>query len=232
MKAKDFVKQNVEYHNSLNMYVWRGDEMRVEVRYKLLEIAKRFIEYLDMPSFKLIDVVMRGSLTNYNYTEYSDIDLHLVTRYSDLECKDIASAFYKAKKQIWNDEHDILIHDHEVELYVEDEGEHNASQGAYSVLYGKWLKVPTYDPPELNDRAINAKVAGLVRQIDQDIVDGSVEELQHLKDRLVKMRKAGLADGGEYSTENLAFKILRNQGYIDRLHKAYVEKTDKELGVD
>lgn len=231
MRAQDFLKDNVKYHNSLNMYVWDGEDMNKEVRYKLLLIAKEFIEYLDVPNFKLVDIVLRGSLTNYNYTQYSDFDLHLVTRYGDLQCDDIARAFYKAKKQIWNDEHDIIIHGHEVELYVEDVNEPNASQGAYSILRGEWIKQPTFDPPKLNDRAINAKVAVLVKEIESAISSGRVKELKSVKDKIVKMRKSGLADGGEYSTENLAFKILRNQGYITRLQKSIVDKQDAELGL-
>lgn len=231
MRANDFIKDNVKYHNSLNIYVWEGNRMHTEVRYKLLQIAKEFIEYLDVPNFKLVDIVLRGSLTNYNYTQYSDFDLHLVTNYSDLQCEDIARAFYKAKKQIWNDEHDILIHGHEVELYVEDVNEPNASQGAYSVLRGEWIKKPNHNPPKLNDRAINAKVTVLIRQIESAISSGKVKELKLVKDKIVKMRKSGLASGGEYSTENLAFKILRNQGYITRLQKSIVDKQDASLGL-
>jgi hypothetical protein len=205
--------------------------MHTDVRYKLLQIAKEFIEYLDVPNFQLIDIVLRGSLTNYNYTQYSDFDLHLVTNYSNLQCDDIARAFYKAKKQIWNDEHDITIHGHEVELYVEDVNEPNASQGAYSVLNGEWIKQPVHNPPKLNDRAINAKVTVLIRQIESAISSGKVKELKLVKDKIVKMRKSGLAVGGEYSTENLAFKILRNQGYITRLQKSIVDKQDASLGL-
>ena len=67
MRAKDLTRGNIAYHHTLNQDVWNGDELRVDVRYKLLEIAKRFVEYLDVPDFKLVDVILRGSLTIYNY---------------------------------------------------------------------------------------------------------------------------------------------------------------------
>jgi hypothetical protein len=42
------------------------------------------------------------------------------------------------------------------------------------------------------------------------------------------MRSSGLSDGGIYSTENLAFKILRNSGILEKLsnlkHLAYDRK--------
>ena len=72
------------YHDSLNPAAWDDAELRPEVRARLLEIAKVFVGYLEIPDFKVIDVVLTGSMANYNYTNYSDFDIHVVTRYSDL----------------------------------------------------------------------------------------------------------------------------------------------------
>ena len=231
MRAKDLVKDNIAYHSTLNQDVWSGDELRVDVRYKLLEIAKRFIEYLDVPDFKLLDVILRGSLTNYNYTRYSDFDLHIVTDYAVLNC-DITEPFYMAKKKIWNDEHDIYIKGHEVELYVEDRDEQNASEGMYSVLDNKWYKRPEYRHPDINDHAISTKAHDLMTQIDRAISTGSIEDISRLQAKIKDMRQAGLDKAGEFSTENLAFKIIRNKGYIDRLYKTKQQKVDKELSLD
>jgi hypothetical protein len=231
MRAKDLVKDNIAYHSTLNQDVWSGDELRVDVRYKLLEIAKRFIEYLDVPDFKLLDVILRGSLTNYNYTRYSDFDLHIVTDYAVLNC-DITEPFYMAKKKIWNDEHDIYIKGHEVELYVEDRDEQNASEGMYSVLDNKWYKRPEYRHPDINDHAISTKAHDLMTQIDRAINTGSIEDISRLQAKIKDMRQAGLDKAGEFSTENLAFKIIRNKGYIDRLYKTKQQKVDKELSLD
>jgi hypothetical protein len=43
------------------------------------------------------------------------------------------------------------------------------------------------------------------------------------------MRKAGLAKGGEFSVENLAFKVLRNLGYLDKILGALRNAEDDEL---
>ena len=59
-----------------------------------------------------------------------------------------------AKKKIWNDEHDITIKGHEVELYVEDKDEENSSEGMYSVLDNTWHKQPKYQQPDIDDRAV------------------------------------------------------------------------------
>lgn len=231
MRARDLTKGNIVYHSELNPAVWDGDELRIDVRYKLLEIAKRFIEYLEVPGFKLTDVILRGSLVNYNYTAYSDFDLHIVTDFSAVE-SDITEAFYMAKKRIWNDEHDIIIKGHEVEIYVEDVDAVNISAGTYSVLDAKWLRVPKYDPPEVDEGAVNAKARDLMTQITRAIKSGSVEDIERLQDKIKTLRQAGLDRAGEFSTENLAFKIIRNKGYLDKLYKNKNQKFDQELSLD
>ncbi len=231
MRARDLTKGNIAYHDELNPAVWDGDELRVDVRYKLLEIAKRFIEYLEVPNFKLVDVILRGSLVNYNYTAYSDFDLHIVTDFSTLDC-DITEAFYMAKKRIWNDEHDIIIRGHEVELYVEDKDAKNVSEGTYSVLDARWLRTPKYQQPDIDDRAVSAKAQDLMTQITRAIRSGSIEDIERLQDKIKTMRQAGLDAEGEFSTENLAFKIIRNKGYLDRLYKNKNTKFDQELSLD
>ena len=169
---------------------------------------------------------------SYNYTKFSDFDLHVVTEYSDLQCDDLAEAFYTAKKKIWNDNHDITIYGHETELYVEDINEPPVSAGTYSLLKGEWLKQPSYDPPSIDNSAVNHKVRDLITQIDHTI--NSADDPQDIKrviDKIRKMRQSGLAAGGEFSTENLAFKILRNQGYLDRLSKTLHQQQDRELSL-
>jgi len=231
MRARDLTKGSIAYHDELNPEVWKGRELRVDVRYKLLEIAKRFIEYLEVPKFKLEDVILRGSLVNYNYTQYSDFDLHIVTDFSTLDC-DITEAFYMAKKKIWNDEHDITIRGYEVELYVEDKAAKNISEGTYSVLDARWLRVPKYRQPDIDDRAVNAKARDLMTQINRAVKQGSIEDITRLQDKIRLMRQAGLDRGGEFSTENLAYKIIRNKDYLDRLYKTKNSKVDQELSLD
>jgi hypothetical protein len=231
MRARDLTKGSIAYHDTLNPEVWKGRELRVDVRYKLLEIAKRFIEYLEVPNFKLEDVILRGSLVNYNYTQYSDFDLHIVTDFSTLDC-DITEAFYLAKKKIWNDEHDITIKGHEVELYVEDRDAKNVSEGTYSVLDADWLRTPEYREPDIDDRAVSAKARDLMTQINRAVKQGSIEDITRLQDKIRSMRQAGLDAGGEFSTENLAYKIIRNKKFLDKLYKTKNSKVDQELSLD
>lgn len=232
MRAGDFVRDNVAYNRELSPVAWEDNKLKLPVRVALLRAAKFFTDYLDIPNFRVIDVVLTGSMANYNYTKYSDFDLHVVTRYSDLECDDLAEAFYRAKKTIWNDRHDITIGGHDVELYVEDVEQPPVSAGMYSLLQNQWIKKPGYNPPSINDRAINLKVADLVKQIDVavDRADDP-KDIYRITDKLRKMRRTGLDTTGEFGVENLTFKVLRNLGYIDKLEAEFNKKQDQAISI-
>ena len=232
MRAGDFVRGNIAYNRELSPVAWEDNKLKLPVRVALLRAAKFFTDYLDIPNFRVIDVVLTGSMANYNYTKYSDFDLHVVTRYSDLECDDLAEAFYRAKKTIWNDRHDITIGGHDVELYVEDVEQPPVSAGMYSLLQNQWIKKPDYNPPSINDRAINLKVADLVKQIDVavDRADDP-EDIYRITDKLRRMRRTGLDTTGEFGVENLTFKVLRNLGYIDKLEAEFNNKQDQAISI-
>jgi len=232
MRARDFVKRNIAYHQQLNPVAWRGNDLRPEVREHLLKIAEIFEHYLEIPNFEVQDIVLTGSMANYNYTQYSDFDLHVVTNYNDLQCDDVAEALYRAKKDIWNNQHDISIRGHEVELYIEDTATPPVSGGVYSLLNDAWIKEPEYNPPTINNTAVNAKVTDLIKQITVAIATADdPADLKRIRDRLRIMRRSGLDREGEFGVENLAFKILRNQGYLDQLNQAYLNQQDSALSL-
>lgn len=233
MRVADYTKGNVAYNKELSPVAWEGNELRTEVRYKLLQIAKVFIDYLEVPGFRVLDIVLTGSMANYNYTKFSDFDIHVVTKYADLQCDNIAEAFYTAKKKIWNDAHDILVKGHEAELYVEDVNEPPVSAGVFSLLDNKWLSEPSYNPPSIDDRSVNSKVRDLMVQIDHAVETANdPDDIKRVFDKIKKMRRSGLDAHGEFGVENLAFKILRNEGYIGKLSDAWHHQQDLELSLD
>lgn len=231
MNVTDITGQ-VEYNDTLNPRAWKDDRLRPDVRLALLKAARIFIDYLDVENFRLLDIVLTGSIANYNYTRYSDFDLHILTRYSDLRCDNLAEAFYRAKKSLWNDQHDITIAGHDVELYVEDIDQPPVSSGVYSVLDDRWIKHPEYAPPSIDDRALALKVSDLVQQIDQAISNSdNPDDVQRIVTKLRKMRQSGLEATGEFGIENLAFKVLRNMDYISRLHQELTRRQDEEISI-
>jgi GNAT superfamily N-acetyltransferase/predicted nucleotidyltransferase len=232
----DDVELTIQYNDTLNPVLWDGTQLRPEVAEKLDEIAYAFLDFLDIPEETLKDVVMTGSNANYNWTHLSDIDLHLVLDMTSLrdECPGFLDEFLQSKKRIWNDEHDINIRGFNVEVYPQDEEEVHFSTGVYSLLDRDWVILPSYEKPDYDDIAVKEKAADIMSEIDDIQEDGcyDIEAMDRLKDKIRLMRKSGLEKAGEFSTENLAFKTLRNNGYLERLTKCKMRANDKSLSLE
>lgn len=219
------IKTHIQYHDHLNPDLWDGWELNKKVNKKLDSIARQFEKFLKIEDLKVVDRVITGSMSNYNWTPLSDIDLHIIVDITKLKERDpsFVDEYLQSKKKIWNDLHDIKIFDYEVELYAQDKDEAHISSGVYSIKKDKWLTKPEHKEPSFDDNAVRVKAAHLMNRIDK-ILPGecsSLEEIQKLKDKIKKMRKAGLEKAGEFSTENLTFKVLRNEEYLKKLFDAY-----------
>lgn len=216
-------------------------KMREDVRKRLLQISNDFIESLGVEFF-IHDIVLTGSLANYNWSEYSDVDLHIIIDYSDIKgndgsetFKNIIKEFFDAKKNVWNEKHNIKIKGFDVELYVQDINEPHISSGVYSVLNDEWIIQPKKETPNIDDRKILDKGEEFAKKID-NLVDSDEKEnillkIENLRKRIKKFRQSGLDSGGEYSYENLTFKLLRRNGYIKKLLDLKNQITDKKLSI-
>lgn len=236
-------------NDKLNPDIWLdGDTTREDIQRRLLKITYDYWESLEM-GYDYDDVTFTGSLANYNWSNYSDIDLHIVFDFRKLgDNADKIKELVDSKTRNWNSEHDIAIKGFDVELYIQDKREPHHSTGVYSLLKGKWLKKPVKDVIELNRPHIEEKygnITNLVSDIKNDYeaggdMEGIVKRVKRLKDRLRKMRKSGLETSGEFSTENIVYKILRRKNIMKTLSdmekSAYdqsvtlenVEPTDEE----
>jgi hypothetical protein len=66
---------------------------------------------------------------------------------------------------------------------------------------------------------------------DEKSLESGVESINKVKDKLKKYRTAGLEDGGEMSDENLVFKVLRRNGYIQKLFDFQNQYQDNKLSL-
>ena len=222
---------STQFHNTLNPKLWLSDNsMKVEVANKLKEIAKAFIEFMGINKEAVTDIVVTGSSASYNYTPHSDIDLHVLVDFDKVhkDCP-IVGDLLLSKKSEFNNNHDIFIYDIPVEVYAEATDNENIHNGLYSLKSNKWIDEPKKLKPIDNDVAVNAKYKELSTAI-KEVADK--EEAQQLIDKIKRMRKAGLADEGEFSVENLVFKKLRNEGLIGKLMDIKKEGIDKELSLE
>ena len=67
---------------------------------------------------------------------------------------------------------------------------------------------------------------------DNGRYDEAFEMAQRLRDKLKRMRQAGLESSGIYSPENLAFKMLRRSGDIEQLFAIYTRAYDKLYSIE
>ena len=216
MNFQEFIDPN-PHHHELNPILWDNNSLRKEVRLKLLKIARHFALYLNVPILHLKDVTLSGSSAGYNYSDYSDIDLHLVV--NKLESEEL----FTAKKNLYNSQHDLHIQGIPVELYVQPANQPHHSAGIYSVLDDHWINEPVHEEPTIDPKDIKAKARNYAGKINSAMRSGDLAQCREVMDDLKRLRKAGLGTGGEQSVENLAFKLLRARGQIDKLRK-YIDK--------
>lgn len=208
--------------------------MRDEIKKRLLEVSDDFIESLGVEFF-IHDIVLTGSLANYNWSQYSDVDLHILIDFEESKYEmDILKEFFDAKKNVWNEKHDIKIKGYDVEVYVQDVNEEHVSSGVYSILHNKWIVEPKKDKPNIDDRKILEKGEEFGKKIDhliQNPKEITIDQLESLRKKIKEFRQSGLESGGEYSYENLTFKLLRRNGYIQKLLRLKTQLKDKKLSI-
>lgn len=222
-----------EYHGELNPAIWANeDQMRLDVQVTLLRSAMAFYEFLDVEGLKIEGVRFTGSNASYNYTKWSDCDIHIVIDFESEVCPELADNFFMTKKALWNKMHEgVEVNGYSVELYCEDVNNPVMAAGVFDLLNGEWLSKPVHEEPLWDDRAVETKVNYLIHEIDGVVAGASITEIAQMTERLRTMRRAGLARGGEFSTENLAFKALRNLGALEKLSQARTAAMDEYLSL-
>ena len=243
MDTTDIIK-SFESQDELNPKIWekKGNsyKMRSEVREKLLETSNIFIDFLGV-DVVITDIIMIGSLVNYNWSKYSDIDLHVVVNFNQFptNSQDLYIEFFDLKKVIFNQKHNIKLFGYDVECFVQKEDETTFSSGIYSILYDMWMNKPKKSGTESIDKELlKEKAKKWMRIIDSlidNIEDEDPEEIKILvkkyKEKLKNFRNCGLEKNGEMSLENLVFKLLRRNGYIEKLYDAPTKIIDKKLSM-
>ena len=221
----------VKFHNKLNPKLWGKDEhLLPEVRNKLLEIAEEFKEYLGVLDLNIVDITISGSNAAFSYTPHSDIDLHLVVQ-KPTGSNEVYQELFNAKKYAFNDMHDIRIRGADVELYVQDADATPVSLGQYSIKNSAWIQVPKKKRAKIDQSVVQHKYQDLVARIDSALKSNDADHIAALITKIKTMRQTGLDQHGEFGPENLAFKILRKQGYIQKLYDSQAAARDRELSL-
>lgn len=227
---------------TLNPKIWENPtepseaKMKPKVRKALLKIAEQFIDYLGEDIF-VEDIVLTGSLSNFNWSEYSDFDLHVHVNLQDYEDEaPLYKEIFDLKKFVFNERHNIKIFGYDVELYAQDTEEPHIASGVYSVMNDEWLTRPKKVDFELDQDVLKDKIKCWTDKIDKAVntetSSDDVKVLENLKKKLKEYRQSGLEKDGELSYENLVFKFLRRSGHIEKLFNSMNKAIDKELSLE
>lgn len=210
-----------------------------KVKKHLDAIVDEFKKTLKIPDLQVKEVILTGSNANYDWSEYSDLDVHLVVDYSQVdEDHDFVMNYFDAKKKLWTLNHNITIHDIPVEMYVQDASGDLFASGVYNLTRNEWDIEPqkgkfTIKALEVQKkaRAFKHQIEDVIHKANSEDADEATAQMDAVWDRLKKMRQAGLKQGGESSVENLTFKYLRRDGTLDLLDKAESRIQDAKLSL-
>lgn len=230
--------------DELNPKIW--DEFNIDqgVRDQLLQIGQDFYDKIELNS-KYVDIVLCGSLCNYNWSEkYSDFDLHIIVNFSDIDDNyELVEKFVDYAKKLWNSEHDIQILGYDVEVAIQDEKDlmnsikEERMGGVFSLTNNEWIRKPIKQDFIPDEGLIRKKAENIMIQVNEIEdqfhegveYDDLIEKIKKVWKKIKEGRQRGLEEEGEYSTENLVFKLLRRNGYIERIMDVRKKSYDKQF---
>ena len=238
-KYFEFVQADLEpiksfyLKDELNPKVWDEEsELDSEIREQLLQIAQDFYENIEMPA-DVVDIAFCGSLCNYNWSEkYSDFDLHVIIDFNDIDDNyELVEKACDYAKKVWNAQHDIKIKGYEVEIAIQDGDDLTKAiadgrmGGVFSLLNNKWIKRPERVDFEPDENLISEKAKTIMMTVDdieeeseEDKYEAFEEKISKVWKKIKNYRQSGLeSESGEYSVGNLVFKLLRRNGYIEKI---------------
>src|SRR5208283_5065797 len=209
------------YHKQLNPKLFVAEKLKPEVRDALLNIAHTWQEKIELPDECITDIIFTGSNCNYNYSRFSDCDVHIVYDEKVLPDDPVwLEKYLRLNKTLWSMSHKVKVKGYPVELYAQKSDEKLVASGVYSLLRDDWIIFPIHGNYKFsNDLALKKKVEEIKKTLDI-MIEKRVKEkdFKIMKDKLKNMRLAALASGDEFSIDNLVFKALRNSGILDRVN--------------
>jgi len=225
--TNDIGVDSIILNDELNPLFWEGDILKKDVRKALLLNAKRFIEFCDLDNYKFNDIILTGSIANYNYNDNSDVDIHIILNFDQINSdSDFVEAYFKLKKSLWSEK---------LPIYIQNEKEQHHSTGIYSLVHNEWVTRPTKKVINIDTNNLKIKTANFIDKINElesiKNPDEFIKRYDELLNKLKKYRQSGLNKKGEYSTENLVFKILRNNKYLKNLIDMKNNILTKELSL-
>lgn len=217
----------------LNPFIWKDNILRQEVKDALDNIVVQFIDELEANNIPIdiVDVHIVGSNASYNYELNSDLDVHVVADFSNINCNEkVLELLYNFFKSYFNNKYDISVHGIKVELYIENQKTPAKSNGIYSLVDDEWIKFPEQvDAIEVD---IEQELSYWLEEYNKSIASNNMELLQDFLNKLYILRRDSLINEGEYGKGNLIFKYFRNNGYINTIKDLLAQNISQSLTLE
>lgn len=229
----------------LNKEFWdSNNKLRDDIKDVLLTISndikeglKDKLDFIDIP---IIKTIFSGSLLGPNYDAQSDIDLHFVVDFDQIEEeeeRELLKEFLGVYAKNFNN-NEFKILDHDLEIYFQDANEPHYSPGIYNIETNEWEEGPDcveikYTPEEKDkaDEFLN-RIKELKNRFDDREINSYEDfltELNDMMDEIKDYRKKGMSSEDTlYSTENIVFKMLRRNGALEILSNL-IHDTKQEI---
>lgn len=229
------VNEDIQIHNELNDKLWNKDEELLPgIAEKIEDIVELFVKQLEEDGIELRveDIYLVGSNVNYNYTDRSDLDIHIIADESFDCASEHLPIIYNAYKALFNSKYDIKINGVNVELYVENKDAlSNISAGIYSLNHG-WINKPSISQIPKIDKADFEHTLQIYENEYLELLENpSLEKVESFIDRLYELRLSGIKTQNEFSTGNLVFKEFRYLGYLDELRELKIKLINDKLSL-
>ena len=227
---KDNILNSFDVRQDLAPRFWVNNKLDSGVRETLLKVAHDFMKQTSVDWNALLDIILTGSIANYTWSSYSDIDLHIIVDFSKLDIpEDLLWDYLSVKKDAWNNTHsDLTVFGYPVEIYVEDKNEYSGSSGVYSILNDEWIKLPTREKADV--KIDKEKIKQVAKKYIKAILfykklaytTNEPEKLEDIQEKLLRifkilrnMRSTGLATPEkEMSFGNLLWKCIKRLGMV------------------
>ena len=241
LKIPKEILSSFQVKPTLNPKFWDGDKLKPELQQQMLKIAQDFFSELNAPpNVKIKDIIFTGSLANYNWSKFSDVDIHVIIDYKEVnDNPQFTKQRLDAFKNLWKLNHDLSINNFEVELYLQDGKGKIQANAIYSLLKNKWVLKPQKEKISINRNTIKNKALDFIEQLKSIKTDykeqkynNVISKTDKLLAKIKKYRQSGLESGGEYSIENLVYKVLRRTSFLDILFDIKTKAYDQEMSLE
>jgi hypothetical protein len=234
LKIPKEILSSFQVKPSLNPKFWEGDKLKPELQKQMLKIAQDFFSELNTPpNVKIKDVIFTGSLANYNWSKFSDVDIHVIIDYKEVNDDP------QFTKQLLDAFKNLSINNFEVELYLQNGKDKLQANPIYSLLKNKWVLKPQKEKVIINRNTIKTKALDFIEQLKSIKTDYKEQKYNNViskTDKLIakikKYRQSGLENGGEYSLENLVYKVLKRTSFLDILFNIKNKAYDQEMSLE